>query len=45
MRLKTFSAPTMTEAMALVKEHMGSDAIIVSTQDIPGTGRAADRGP
>ncbi|WP_339861568.1 GTP-binding protein [Thalassospira alkalitolerans] len=38
MRLKTFTAPTMTEAMALVKEHMGPDAIIVSTQDIPGTG-------
>lgn len=38
MRLKTFTAPTMTEAMALVKEHMGSDAIIVSTQDIPGSG-------
>lgn len=38
MRLKTFTAPTMTEAMALVKEHMGTDAIIVSTQDIPGSG-------
>ncbi|WP_404425290.1 GTP-binding protein [Thalassospira australica] len=49
MRLKTFSAPTMTEAMALVKDHMGSDAIIVSTQDIPGTGvrltAALDRDP
>lgn len=32
MRLKTFSAPSMTEAMAMVKEHFGDDAIIVSTQ-------------
>jgi len=32
MRLKTFSADTMNEAMALVKEHFGEDAIIVSTQ-------------
>lgn len=38
MRLKTFTAPTMSAAMALVKEHMGPDAIIVSTQDIPGSG-------
>jgi flagellar biosynthesis protein FlhF len=38
MRLKTFTAATMSEAMALVKEYMGSDAIIVSTQDIPGSG-------
>ncbi|MEQ5775194.1 GTP-binding protein [Thalassospira sp. NFXS8] len=38
MRLKTFTAPTMSAAMALVKEHMGADAIIVSTQDIPGSG-------
>lgn len=38
MRLKTFTAPTMTDAMALVKEYMGPDAIIVSTQDIPGSG-------
>lgn len=32
MRLKTFSAETMNDAMALVKEHFGEDAIIVSTQ-------------
>ncbi|MEQ8332902.1 hypothetical protein [Nisaea sp.] len=32
MRLKTFSADTMNEAMMLVKEHFGEDAIIVSTQ-------------
>ncbi len=32
MRLKTFAAPTMSEAMALVRKHMGDDAIIVSTQ-------------
>ncbi|WP_420404636.1 hypothetical protein [Nisaea sp.] len=32
MRLKTFSAETMNDAMALVKQHFGEDAIIVSTQ-------------
>ncbi|MFH1805549.1 MAG: GTP-binding protein [Pseudomonadota bacterium] len=49
MHLKTFTAATMTEAMSLVKEHMGPDAIIVSTQDIPGSGvrltAALDRDP
>ncbi len=33
MRLKTFTAPTMTEAMEMVRLEMGSEAIIVSTQD------------
>ena len=32
MRLKTFTAPSMNEAMQLVKTHLGPDAIIVSTQ-------------
>lgn len=32
MRLKTFTAPSMAEAMQLVKSHLGGDAIIVSTQ-------------
>jgi flagellar biosynthesis protein FlhF len=32
MRLKTFNAPSMAEAMNLVKTHLGPDAIIVSTQ-------------
>lgn len=32
MRLKTFTAPSMSEAMQLVKTHLGEDAIIVSTQ-------------
>lgn len=32
MRLKTFSAPSMSEAMKMVKEHFGEDAIIVSSQ-------------
>jgi len=32
MRLKTFTAPSMGEAMKLVKDHLGEDAIIVSTQ-------------
>ena len=32
MRLKTFTAPSMSEAMKLVKDHFGEDAIIVSSQ-------------
>lgn len=31
MRLRNFNAPTMSEAMALVRAEMGDDAIIVST--------------
>lgn len=32
MRLKSFSAPSMAEAMALLRHELGDDAIIVSTQ-------------
>lgn len=32
MRLKTYSAPTVAEAIGLVRAEMGDDAIIVSTQ-------------
>ena len=32
MRLKTFNARTMSEAMKMVRDHLGEDAIIVSTQ-------------
>jgi flagellar biosynthesis protein FlhF len=32
MRLRTFTAATMTEAMALVRAALGADAIIVSTE-------------
>ncbi len=32
MRLKTFNAPTLAEAMEAVRAEMGDDAIIVSTQ-------------
>ena len=32
MRLKSYNAPTMAEAMRLVREELGEDAIIVSTQ-------------
>ncbi len=32
MRLKTYSAPTLAMAMELVRQEMGEDAIIVSTQ-------------
>lgn len=33
MRLKTFTAPTLSEAMEMVRLEMGAEAIIVSTQD------------
>jgi flagellar biosynthesis protein FlhF len=33
MRLRTFTAPTMSEAMALVRARLGSDAVIVSTEE------------
>jgi flagellar biosynthesis protein FlhF len=32
MRLKSYNAPTMAEAMRLVREELGDNAIIVSTQ-------------
>src|SRR5689334_1439513 len=52
MRLRNFTAPSMQEAMALVREALGPDAIIVSTDDEPGNVRvtaaldeAEPRGP
>src|SRR5579871_4254196 len=36
MRLRNFTAPSMQEAMALVREALGPEAIIVSTDDEPG---------
>jgi flagellar biosynthesis protein FlhF len=33
MRLRSFTGRTMNEAMGLVREHLGPDAIIVSTQE------------
>jgi flagellar biosynthesis protein FlhF len=39
MRLRNFTAPSMQEAMALVRETLGPDAIIVSTDDEPGAVR------
>lgn len=36
MRLKSYSAASMAEAMALVREELGDDAIIVSTQRASG---------
>ena len=33
MRLKTYHAPTMNEAMQLIREQLGPDAIIVATHD------------
>ncbi len=38
MRLKTFTAPTMAEAMDLVREQLGADAIIVASQTGGGGG-------
>ncbi len=36
MRLKSFTAPTMAEAMELVRQELGDEAIIVSTQRAAG---------
>jgi flagellar biosynthesis protein FlhF len=36
MRLKTFTANTMSEAMARVREALGEDAIIVSAEEVDG---------
>lgn len=36
MRLKTFKAPTMAEALKLVRAELGTDAIIVRSQDEDG---------
>lgn len=36
MRLKSYSAPSMAEAMAMVRAELGDDAIIVSTQRASG---------
>ena len=33
MRLRTFTAPTLSEAMARIRRDMGPDAIIISTQE------------
>ncbi len=33
MRLRSFTGRTMSEAMGLVRQHLGPDAIIVSTQE------------
>lgn len=37
MRLKSFTAPTMAEAMEMVRQELGDDAIIVSTQRAAGS--------
>jgi len=37
MRLKSFTAPTMSEAMEMVRAELGEDAIIVSTQRAAGS--------
>ncbi len=38
MRLKCYSAPSMAEAMALIRQELGDEAIIVSTQRAAGDG-------
>ncbi len=35
MRLKPFTAPNMSEAFALVRQELGADAVIVSTEELP----------
>ena len=35
MRIRTFTAASMSEAMALVRREMGVDAIIISTRNNP----------
>lgn len=40
MRLKTFTAASMTEAMNLIRHELGDLAVIVSEQTIPETGEA-----
>lgn len=48
MRLKTFSAPSLAEAMSAIRRELGEDAIIVATSDAPGGGiqvRAAADAP
>jgi len=39
MRLRNFTAPSIQEAMALVRQELGPDAIIVSTDDDPAGAR------
>ena len=36
MRLKTFTSKTLPETMALVRERLGEDAVILSTQELDG---------
>ena len=36
MRLKTFTAPTMQQALRIIKNDLGSDAVILSTKKIKG---------
>lgn len=38
MRLKTFTAATMGEAMERVRQTLGEDAVIISSQTLPATG-------
>lgn len=40
MRLKTFSAPNMSLAMARVRDVLGTDAVIISTRDATGNSDA-----
>ena len=40
MRLKTFTAPSMREAMRLVRDALGPDAIIVSSQPVEKGGKS-----
>ena len=35
MRLKTFSAPSLSQAMSDVRREMGPDAVIIATSELP----------
>lgn len=49
MRFKSFTAPSMADAMRTIRQELGADAVILSTQDAPGGGlrviAAAEDGP
>jgi flagellar biosynthesis protein FlhF len=45
MRIKRFEASDTSSAMAMVKEELGEDAVILSTRNLPGKSGSARGGP
>src|SRR3989339_332499 len=45
MRIKRFEASDTYSAMAMVKEELGEDAVILSTRNLPGKSGSARGGP